>query len=268
MFLFSSRPGDGSSEMNPGGLKSTAKKNGSGIPVSSGTNGALKDTDALRQQVLDLKAQNRHLQNTLKATEETVHCQTQKMKYYRNMLVENGLLSMSRSQSVPDIFNLRSSVSPPADGSEQVNRRQSDSLQESTSAARFRSFSPLGRNRSSSVDCGDFTKLNKEIRKLKQQVDSYRKVLQVFQHSRSPSPNSDSDKSGLDVDGAPEPMSAAGATCLVENWLDLLDKFLTDFNEPGHMDLPVSSVELSRLRRGLAQVRTAVDSLSKASQGR
>lgn len=249
---------------------SSGSKNGSRIPIRrrSSSSAAHDDLDTLRQQVTDLEAQNQHLQNTLKATEETVHCQTQKMKTYRNMLVEHGLLSRSRSQSLPDVAEQQQGLTPSlgVNGGHHRSRKLSlDSVPQ-----RFRSLSPGTRSTRSgslSVDSFEVEKLNKENSKLRKQVDGYKKVLQVFQHSRSMSPNSDSDKSGLDVDGAPEPLSAESATCLAESWLDLLDKFFTDLNEPGHLELPTSAVEVSRLRRGLGQVRTALQTLTEAAQG-
>jgi len=104
--------------------------NGKGrLPVRSGSSSSLEVTDGLRQQVMDLKAHNRHLQNTLKATEATVHSQTHKMKSYRSMLIEHGLLPRSRSQSLDIITRRRSSSSSPLDAGKHLGNtclKQSD----------------------------------------------------------------------------------------------------------------------------------------------
>lgn len=102
---------------------------------------------------------------------------------------------------------------------------------------------------------------------MKQQVDGYRRVLKVFQ-SRSPSPNEEVDGSGQD--GEPSLISSESAACLLNSWTDMLDKFLTELSQSdqeGHAQLPTSSTEVSRLRRGLAQARVAIQSLSESSLG-
>lgn len=111
-------------------------KNGSRIPVCRGssTSSGTDEVDALHHQVAELTAQIHDLKNTLKATEETVHCQTQKMKHYRNMLVENGLLQRSRSNSVPNLT--KDNLSP---GREGVSKRR---LSAELASGRCRSVSP------------------------------------------------------------------------------------------------------------------------------
>ena len=123
-------------------------KNGSHIPVLTKSS-ATDECEALRKQVTDLKAQVHHLENTLKATEETVHCQTQKMKHYRNMLIENGLLSRSRSSSVSDL--------PSARTTRPMTRKMSaDSV-----APRCRSMSPTHVGRKSVESSEEFDRLVK-----------------------------------------------------------------------------------------------------------
>jgi len=181
-------------------------KPGSRIPVRSGSNSSNQgdDLENLRQQLSDLVAKNSDLQHTLKATEETVHCQTQKMKLYRSMLVENGLMPRSRSNSLPN------SSDPTEPQSHRQSRRKSSDGGTDKLHPRFRSASPLPRigqghlvssSSADSIGPEGVDRLNRENSKLRQQVDGYRRVLQVFQ-SRSPSPPTP-DSERTEVDGEP-----------------------------------------------------------------
>ncbi|XP_045195387.2 putative leucine-rich repeat-containing protein DDB_G0290503 isoform X2 [Mercenaria mercenaria] len=234
-------------------------KNGSHIPVrhKSSSSSAPNELVSLHNQVTDLTVQVHDLKNTLKATEETCHCQTQKMKHYRNMLIENGLLPRSRSNSVPNL--IKDSLSP------RVEREKTRRLSTRASSGRCRSVSPtpVARRQTFIESPENIDKLVKENSKLKQQVDGYRRVLKVFQ-SRSPSPSEE----GSSQDGEPAPMSSESASCLLSSWLDMLDKFLTELShsdQEGHAQCPTSNMEVTRLRRGLVQARGAIQSLSETS---
>lgn len=118
-------------------------KNGSRIPVRRGssTSSCTDEVDSLRHHVADLSARNHDLENILRATEETVRCQTQKMKHYRAMLVDNNLLPRSRSNSVPNIPSMMSkeSLSPMLDAQNGSGGRR---LFVESAAMRCRSVSP------------------------------------------------------------------------------------------------------------------------------
>ncbi|XP_060591170.1 uncharacterized protein LOC132746118 isoform X2 [Ruditapes philippinarum] len=248
------RPGPTNNRASVGG------KNGSHVPVL--TKSATSDEcESLRKQVADLKAQVHHLQNMLKATEETVHRQTQKMKHYRNMLIENGLLSRSRSNSVSDLPSAR------------ANRSMTRKMSADSISPRGRSLSPTHVGRRQPENSEEFEKLVKNNIKLKEQVEGYRRVLKVFQ-SRSPSPNDELDKSNEKIsdDADTAPMSFESASCVLKSWFEMLDKYLVERSES---QLPASSIEVSRLRRGLVQARDALRSMScsaldqdKLSEGR
>ncbi|XP_052219394.1 uncharacterized protein LOC127836826 isoform X4 [Dreissena polymorpha] len=231
----------------------------------------------LRSQVNDLVAKNSDLELTLRATEETVRCQTQKMKLYRGMLVESGSIPRSRSQSLPQSpVSGIGSGSPPPEMQRQSRSPTRKSEGQSQKLPRFRSASPLLGAQTDILIIKhkrEIEALQKENAKLKQQIDGYQKVLNVFQ-SRSPSPgdagsnsrrsSSESNHSTSDmstVDG--EPISTESASCIVESWVGLLNKFLDELGEnQGYRELPLASVEVSRLKRGLAQVRGALHSLT------
>ncbi|XP_052789337.1 uncharacterized protein LOC128223914 isoform X2 [Mya arenaria] len=251
------------------GFQHDHRSNNTRIPVRHGSalSNHRSDSDilGLQHQLTDLMAKNSDLEKTLKATEETVHCQTQKMKMYRNMLMDSGLLPKSRSNSMP---NVHESLSSTSESGRQSRSRNQDDWQASP---RFRSASPrpCGRLGWAADNQSDIEKLNKENTKLRQQVEGYRKVLQVFQ-SRSPSPprsespESPKSSSASDcTDGQPATsMSSESATCLIDSWMELLDKFLSELSSQPHPGLPSSALDVTRLKRGMAQVRGAIKSLT------
>ena len=201
----------------------------------------------------------------LQATEETVHQQTQKMKHYKNMLIEHGLLpkSMSRSSSDPNLANWSPCI-------DRHMSRQSSRFHSTENLSihrnRNRSLSPSPSVRYPSEH---FQKLVQENEKLKNQIDGYKRVLKVFQ-DRAVSDATDSKDEGQRSSG-PQPISSESASCLLENWLDMIDKFLLELSQGdqnGHMPVTASTTEVSRLRRGLAQARGAIQSLSQVSVGR
>ena len=64
-------------------------------------------------------------------------------------------------------------------------------------------------------------------------------------------------------------ISTESASCIVESWVGLLNKFLDELGEnQGYRELPSASVEVSRLKRGLAQVRGALHSLTDTPRGK
>lgn len=221
----------------------------------------MEDLSHLRKLVSDLRAQNKSLDHTLQATEETVRVQTQKMKYYKNMLIEHGLLpkSISRSSSDPNLANW----SPCLDR----QSRQSSRYHSTDNLLRHRSLSPAPGIRNSSQN-EDFQKLVKENEKLRDQIDGYKRVLKVFQDRASDTKDGKVDGHGL---GGPQPISAESASCLLDNWLDMIDKFLLELSQGdqnGHMPVTASTTEVTRLRRGLVQARGAIQSLSHISLGK
>lgn len=96
---------DFESSNQPLGALQDENKTGHQIGMTGCSNQSVLPDNKL--QIQELTIQIDDLKKTLKATEETVHCQTHKMKYYRNILFENGLLHepRSRSNSVPSTMN-------------------------------------------------------------------------------------------------------------------------------------------------------------------
>ena len=261
------------------------------IPVRKGsgsTSSLPEDLDHLKKLVAELRARNKTLDNTLQATEETVRLQTQKMKHYKNMLIDHGLIpkSMSRSTSDPNLAKWSPCVERV---SRQSNRYHStDNL--SSHRNRSMSPSPAGMiNRSLSPTPGavyngnispklgtrvhpeEFQKLVQDNEKLKNQIDGYKRVLKVFQDRSSSVTDSKDAKVDAQNMTGPQPISSESASCLLGNWLDMIDSFLLELSQGdqnGHMSVTASTTEVSRLRRGLVQARGVIQSLSHTSQGR
>ena len=203
------------------------------------------------------------MDDTLQATEETVRLQTQKMKHYKNMLIEHGLLpkTMSRSSSDPNLAKW----SPCMD---KRLSRQSSKFHSTENLSSFRSLSPSGTRNGyqNGYQNEDFQKLYSENEKLRNQIDGYKRVLKVFQDRSSTGTNDT--KEGQT---GPQPISSESASCLLDNWLDMIDKFLLELSQGdqnGHMPVTASTTEVSRLRRGLSQARGAIRSLSQGSVGK
>ncbi|KAL4226458.1 CDK5 regulatory subunit associated protein 2 [Mactra antiquata] len=248
-------------------------KKGSQIPIrcsksssSSSLPGSISDNDN-SQMMTKLKAEVQRLRNTLKATEETVHNQTRKMKHYRHMLVENGLLPRSRSNSVPAGLNKLSSTSP---GDLMFETDQLSHEVSINRASRCRSVSPTPVCRRYSNDetrtlTEDSDTSSQENSKLKHQLDGYKRVLKVFQ-DRSSSPAIE--HVSKPEDAGPAPISSESASQLLDGWLNKLDNFLADISQcdqEGPMFPPTSTMEVAQLRRGLVQARGVVQALSDTS---
>ena len=113
----------------------------------------------------------------------------------------------------------------------------------------------------------DFQRLLRENDQMKSQIDGYKRVLKVFQDRASAK---DSEDRGQGSAG-PQPISSESASCLLDNWLDMIDKFLLELSQGdqnGHMPVTASTTEVTRLRRGLVQARGAIQSLSHVSVGK
>ena len=235
------------------------------IPVRKGSGSQScslpEDLDQLKKLVSDLQARNKNLDDTLRATEETVRVQTQKMKHYKNMLIDHGLLSksMSRSSSDPNL----ASCSPCFDR----QSRQSSRYHSTDNLTRHRSMSPAPSVRNSNQN-EDFQRLLRENDQMRSQIDGYKRVLKVFQDRASASKDSEGRGQGS---AGPQPISSESASCLLDNWLDMIDKFLLELSQGdqnGHMPVTASTTEVTRLRRGLVQARGAIQSLSHGSVGK
>ena len=270
MDLFFSGPGaDSNGTMAgrppPGPHTSPHPPHASRIPVRKGSgshsNGLPDDLDHLKKLVADLQARNKNLDDTLKATEETVRVQTQKMKHYKNMLIDHGLISksMSRSSSDPNLANW----SPCLDR----QSRQSSRYHSVENLPRHRSLSPAPNVRNSNQN-EELQRLLRENDQMRSQIDGYKRVLKVFQNRASLAKDNTSQGQGS---AGPQPISSESASCLLENWLDMVDKFLLELSQGdqnGHMPVTASTTEVTRLRRGLSQARGAIQSLSHTSVGK
>ena len=237
------------------------------IPVRKGSGSQSSslpdDLDHLKKLVSDLQSRNKNLDDTLKATEETVRVQTQKMKHYKNMLIDHGLISksMSRSSSDPNLANW----SPCFDR----QSRQSSRYHSTENLPRHRSMSPAPSVRNSNQN-EDYQRLVRENDQMRSQIDGYKRVLKVFQNRASVAKDSTSENQDQGSAG-PQPISSESASCLLDNWLDMVDKFLLELSQGdqnGHMPVTASTTEVTRLRRGLSQARGAIQSLSHASLGK
>ncbi|KAL4219257.1 hypothetical protein ACF0H5_021839 [Mactra antiquata] len=214
------------------------------------------DKEDHMQRILELTSQVEELQKTLTATEETVHCQTHKMKNYRNILIENGLLQRSRSNSVPStMMNFNSQHN--TEQKYKPSRRASlgDRMYD-----RRRSISPTSLSRRRLTSHGvqetgeDLLNLRKENSKLRFQINRLKSLLRS---SQGRSPTSDSDLDVLSGNNNSQ-MPPKYALHIVKNWIDMVEKYLTDIDEYYQ---PVNGV--AKIREGFSDVKTALLTISK-----
>ena len=215
------------------------------------------DVSELHKQITNLQNENKRLENLLEATEQTAHCQTQKMKNYRRMLADHGLLppGMQRSSSEQ---NLATGTGSSSKSDSASSERRSRLRSAENMGTRGRSASPAPHYKG--TDLTDNDKLKQENEKLREENKGYKNVLKFIQSGQQ-SPDSSVD----DQDGETAKMEMPYK--ILSKWLDQLDKFLSnigtpDFNQSLSPTQQSTTAEVDKLRKGIIHARGAIHSLS------
>ncbi|KAK3599257.1 hypothetical protein CHS0354_012867 [Potamilus streckersoni] len=257
----------------------TSSKHGhSKIPVArKGSSENSDEVEMLKKRLIDAEAQIEYLNKTLKATEETVHHQTQKMKQYEGILVKHELLptGLSPSNSESNLFNLSPKRSP-----EHVRSIENLTLGQNGNSITARSPSPpisLQLTMEPNTDQrDDISKLKDENTKLRDQVEGYRRLVNVLKsRSFSSEQNKTVDVSAMQrSDKGQDINQVEGQNTDIQNIDSRLDTWLMDIanflQELGQQDQDggfggQGKPKISRLRQGLAHARGTIKSLSSAS---